>query len=166
MTAAYQPKDALRQEAQHWRISVEQALRTSGQHLTVPRRAILDWIAEQDQPFTAETLAAELEARKGISSRATVYRLLDWLREAAWIERVALRDERRTYARRMPGHQHQAICTRCGATVVLDGCGLDPWLADALATSGFAPRDHTLAVYGLCARCRATESERGEGAPP
>jgi Fe2+ or Zn2+ uptake regulation protein len=65
-----------------WRPGVQRALAREGYRFTAPRRAILDWIAGCDTAFTPEALAETLEARGEPSSRATVYRLVNWLHAA------------------------------------------------------------------------------------
>jgi Fur family transcriptional regulator, ferric uptake regulator len=141
--------------ADEWLASVTEALRASGQRTTVPRRAILHWIAGAAAPFGAETLVRELEAQHGISSRATVYRLLDWLRSEGWLERVHRDGAQSTYARLLPGHHHHAVCTQCGSVLVVGGCDIDQSFAAALRGSAFEIHGHMLEIYGLCGRCRA-----------
>ncbi|NJL34520.1 MAG: hypothetical protein HC893_12490 [Chloroflexaceae bacterium] len=95
-----------------WRHSAEVALRAARLRCTFPRRAILDWIAAATGPFTAEQLVAALEAQHGSSSRATIYRLLDWLQSAGWLTRIYSDGTQHAYARFWPGHHHTAVCVR------------------------------------------------------
>jgi Fur family ferric uptake transcriptional regulator len=140
---------------EEWLSTVVQALRADGQRQTVPRHAILAWIADAQAPFSAEVLVRELEARKGISSRATVYRLLDWLRAHGWIERIYSDGEQTTFARLLPGHHHHVVCTQCGTTLVVGGCDVEHIFAPILDRLDFAIHSHTLTLHGLCARCRS-----------
>lgn len=137
-----------------WRTQVEQMLIEQGQRLTVPRVAILGWIAATTVPFTAETLVSELVDRQQIGSRPTVYRTVDWLRSAGWIARVQSDESEHAYARMLPGHYHHAVCTDCGATLVLPGCEALQPLAAALADQGFEVRGHILELFGVCRECR------------
>jgi Fe2+ or Zn2+ uptake regulation protein len=126
-----------------WQTRLQQTLAAAGFHSTLPRRLMVTWIAETDGPFSAEALVSELEQRRG-GTRATVYRFVDWLRDHGWIERVYSDTTRHTYIRRQPGHRHQAICTRCGATVAIDSCAVEEFVAPQLASAGFAIHGHVL----------------------
>jgi hypothetical protein len=95
---------------------------------------------------------AELERRRG-GTRATVYRFVEWLCDHGWLERVYSDDTRHTYVRRQPGHRHQAICTSCGVTIVVDSCAVEELVAPRLAEAWFAVRGHVLEFYGLCRAC-------------
>jgi Fur family transcriptional regulator, ferric uptake regulator len=139
-----------------WAEQVQAAMRADGQRLTTPRLAILDWIAAQERPFSAEALTVALASRS--VGRATAYRAVDWLRERGWLARVQTERGDYTYARTLPGHHHHAICTRCGATLLVEGCGAIDALAALLARKGFRVHGHILELFGLCARCQlATE---------
>ncbi len=137
-----------------WRTQVEQMLIAHGQRLTSPRVAILRWIASTTAPFTAETLVAELVDGQHIGSRPTVYRTVDWLRSEGWIARVQIDGLEHSYARMLPGHYHHAVCTDCGATLVLAGCEALQSLTASLEDQGFEVRGHILELFGVCRECR------------
>jgi Fe2+ or Zn2+ uptake regulation protein len=117
---------------------------------------MIAWIAVAEGPFSAETLVAELDWQRG-GTRATVYRYIDWLRDHGWLERVYSDDTRHTYVRRQPGHRHQAICTCCGATLEINSCAVEEFVAPQLAAAGFALHGHVLEFFGLCRACRSSE---------
>ena len=71
-----------------WLDAVTDAVGCSTHRMTAQRRSVLRWIAGSDVPFTAESLAAELTPALSSGSRATIYRLLSWLREEGWLARV------------------------------------------------------------------------------
>lgn len=141
--------------AEVWRTHVEQALVAEQHRLTAARRAILDWIAASQVPFTAETLVEDLVERQGISSRPTIYRTVDWLRNAGWVGRVQSDGPEHSYARLLPGHYHHAVCRACGTTLVVAGCEALQNVVATLHTQGFEVQGHLLELYGICANCRA-----------
>lgn len=143
-----------------WRQSVERAVRGAGFRLTRPRGVILDHIARLSIPFTAEDIAGELEERQGLSSRATIYRMLDWLCTSGWIVRVQSDQTHNAYTRILPGDHHNLICTRCGGTMVIGGCNIETVLAPVLVGTDFDVHGHVLEVYGHCGRCRTTERRK------
>lgn len=142
-----------------WRQAAQQALARAGFRSTLPRRLMLEWIAAVNGPFSAEALVQELDRRRS-GTRATVYRFIDWLREHGWLARVHSDDARHAYVRRRPGHQHQAICSGCGATLTLDGCGIEDLVMPALIAAGFELHGHVLELHGLCRRCSQDHSGR------
>jgi Fe2+ or Zn2+ uptake regulation protein len=153
------PDQLVLPSAQEWRQGAERALQASGCRTTLSRRTILDWIAQIQTPFTAETLVADLEQR-GCASRPTIYRTIEWLRSAGWIARVQCDVDHHTYARHLPGHYHQVICTACGITQVISGCAIEQLLVPALSGADFEIHCHRLEIYGICGICRATRAVR------
>ncbi|MBA3471166.1 MAG: transcriptional repressor [Herpetosiphonaceae bacterium] len=141
-------------ETNAWCDGAEQALLVAGHRSTLPRRAVLSWIAQQHGPFTAEVLVRQLESERGESSRATIYRTLDWLRSAGWIARVHSEGAEHAYARVLPGHHHHAVCTRCGVILVVGGCLLEALVGPTLAAIDFEIHSHLLELYGVCSPCR------------
>lgn len=135
-----------------WMERIHADLRADDQRLTGPRRAIIAWIAAQDRPFSAEALsAALLTAQVG---RATAYRAVEWLRERGWLARVQTDRGDYTYVRTLPGHHHHAVCTRCGTTLLVEGCAAIESLTSLLARHGFQVQGHMLELFGQCAHCR------------
>lgn len=140
---------------QDWSERVQAALRADSQRMTAPRLAIIEWIAAQERPFSAEALTAALAQHSAGVGRATAYRAVDWLREQGWLARVQTERGDYTYARTLPGHHHHAVCTRCGATLLLEGCSALEVLTAQLAEHGFLVHGHILELFGRCACCRA-----------
>ncbi|MCS6882809.1 MAG: Fur family transcriptional regulator [Oscillochloridaceae bacterium] len=136
-----------------WGERVLAALRSEGHRLTGPRLAIIHQVASQERPFSAEALAATLAPAVG---RATVYRAVDWLRQRGWLARVQTERGDYTYVRTLPGHHHHAVCLRCGATLLVEGCQAIEALTALLARQGFRVQGHILELFGLCARCQGS----------
>jgi Fur family ferric uptake transcriptional regulator len=141
-----------------WLKAVTEALQAAGNRLTSPRRAVLRWIAESSAPFTAETLTHELAPQLATGSRATIYRLLQWLRVEGWLARIHNSDRTHALVRQLPGH-HQAICLGCGTTLLLGGCDLAPVVSPSLRDTGFTIESHLLEVYGWCGPCRDSRAQ-------
>ncbi len=161
MAAQTQAADAV------WRERVARALAESGQRRTVPRQAILDWMAAAGAPFSAEQVVVALEQQQGISSRSTIYRLIDWLVAQGWLTRIYNTDDLHTYVRIQPGHHHMAVCTQCGATQVISDCAIEESIQPVLTATNFEVHGHMLELYGLCGQCRAVlardPQQRGSG---
>lgn len=135
-----------------WIEAILGQFRQDKNRVTQPRIAMLNWIAAREAPFTAEEAVSELEGPLTAGSRATIYRLLLWLREAGWLARVHRTDSDHALVRQLPGH-HQAVCLRCGETLVIGGCDLTTMISQSLRGTGFAVSGHQLEVYGTCRGC-------------
>jgi Fe2+ or Zn2+ uptake regulation protein len=136
-----------------WRVEVEHALRDCNQRLTEQRLVVLDWIADTGGPFTAETLVADMEAQHG-SSRATIYRILEWLRSNGWIARVHSNPSQNSYICLVPGLAGKAVCSRCGTTFLFDTGDITQAMTTLVAALDFEMHGHVLELCGLCAHCR------------
>ena len=142
---------------QAWLDAVTDAVGRSTNRMTAQRRSVLRWIAGSDAPFTAESLTAELTSELTTGSRATIYRLLAWLREEGWLARVHRSDRTHALVRQLPGHC-QVICLGCGTTMVIGGFDLTPVLSPTLHGTGFTVESHLLEVYGWCRPCAGTRA--------
>ncbi len=137
-----------------WEERVTVALREQHIRLTRPRRAIIHWIASQTTVFSAEALAVAVSTPLARAGRSTVYRMVDQLREQGWLTRVQTERGLYAYSRTILGHHHHAICTRCGATLLIRGCAALDELYSLLSEYGFVVRHHLIELTGLCRNCQ------------
>ncbi len=147
-----------------WERLVIEACRNGQIRLTKPRRAIIAWIAGQHTLFSTEALAAAVATLPERIGRATAYRMVEQLRETGWLSRIRTERGSYAYARTLPGHHHHAICTRCGATLIIEGCAALDTLYALLETHGFVVQNHILELTGRCRQCRLAEAARRSGA--
>ncbi len=129
------------------------ALRTHGERVTAPRRAVLDALAGADA-LTADDVVARV-SDAGIH-RATVYRTLDLLADRGVAARRLVPDGASRYhlAATAPGHEHlHAHCRVCGAVVSVPSDVLAPAVA-SVAASGFDLDPAHSTLTGRCANCR------------
>jgi Fur family ferric uptake transcriptional regulator len=144
-----------------WVEKVLTHLSDGGHRVTEPRRAILDRIAQYQQPFSAEQLFRDVNGDNGAIGRATVYRTVELLHDGHWLARVhwnAAHDgeiaDEHAYVPVEQGHQHHLICKRCGSVVAFEGCDIDGILGGLARRLNFRVDDHWLEVYGLCQVCQ------------
>ena len=145
--------------APEWYAGVVYTFAHGGSRLTAARQGVLEWIAQVPIPFTAETIVADLKDQQGLSSRATIYRMVEWLCANGWIVRVQSDQVHNTYIRLLPGHHHTLICTQCGSSIIIGGCGIEELLASAVADTDFEVHGHMLELYGYCKECRTALRE-------
>ncbi|NLN20281.1 MAG: transcriptional repressor [Firmicutes bacterium] len=128
--------------------------REQGIRLTIPRKAVLQAIADLPNPFTATQV---LEAADSVG-RATVFRTLQLLCATKILEHVRLVDGQQVYvAGHPPTHHHHLICNACGTMRNIHDTTIGE-LADSIARAeGFFAEAHSFEIYGLCASCRQEE---------
>jgi len=140
-----------------WLDAVTDAVGRSSSRMTAQRRVVLRRIASSAAPFTAESLTAELTPELTSGSRATIYRLLSWLREEGWLARVHHSQRTHALVRQLPGH-YQAICLGCGTTMVIGGFDLTPVISPTLTGTGFSVESHLLEIHGWCRPCAGSRA--------
>ena len=145
--------------SEEWLTGTVHMFAESGGRITQARRAVLEWIAPVLVPFTAETIVADLAKPPGYSSRATIYRMVEWLCANGWLVRVQSDLLHNSYTRVFPGHHHMLICTRCGHSGILGGCTVETLLASIMADAEFEVHGHMLELYGYCKACRSTRMD-------
>jgi Fe2+ or Zn2+ uptake regulation protein len=131
-------------------------LRADGQRYTPRRRALVELLAEVDQPLTIPQL---LEHRRDLA-QSSAYRNLAVLERAGVVHRVVTTDEFARYelAEDLTEHHHHLICSTCGevADFTVPGAveaDLEAALAKVAKRAGFTARGHRLDLVGTCASC-------------
>lgn len=131
-------------------------LRADGQRYTPRRQALVELLAEVDQPLTIPQL---LERRRGMA-QSSVYRNLAVLERAGVVHRILTSDEFARYelAEDLTEHHHHLICQSCGdVTDFTLPKGVESDLESALARvarrSSFRVEHHRLDLVGTCPNC-------------
>lgn len=121
-------------------------MRGGGYKATPQRVEILEALeAEQHQSLD------DIRERCPGVGLVTIYRTLDLLGRLGLVRRLDLGDGPRYEM--AEDHHHHLICELCGAISEFEECPLDIKRLP-LQSFGFAPRSHSLEVYGQCAECR------------
>ena len=131
-------------------------LRADDQRYTPRRRALVELLAEVDQPLTIPQL---LEQRRDLA-QSSAYRNLAVLERAGVVHRIVTTDEFARYelAEDLTEHHHHLICSTCGdvadftvpAPVEHD---LETALTKVAKRAGFHTTAHRLDLVGTCASC-------------
>ena len=131
-------------------------LRADGQRYTTGRRALVELLAEVDQPLTIPQL---LEQRRGLA-QSSVYRNLAVLERAGVVHRIVTTDEFGRYelAEDLTQHHHHLICSTCGDVADFTVPApveheLESALTRAAKRAGFRASGHRLDLVGTCASC-------------
>ena len=126
---------------------------TPGLRPTRQRRAILEAVAAEDRPVSAQDLHARLRRSGASAGLATVYRTLQALADSGVLRTFQTPSGEVAYKVCEPGHHHHLICTRCGRVEEIPSCEVEEWAAGVAKRRGFAVSSHQADIYGVCASC-------------
>ena len=134
---------------------VEEVCRERGLQFTPLRRRVFEALARSEAPLGAYDLVEQLGRERRISP-ISVYRALEFLMEAGFIHRIAVRN---TY---LPCHHEHGsnettvflVCTVCGNVDELASSEVARDLAGTAAQVGFRPVSRTVELEGECQTCR------------
>ena len=135
--------------------SAEAICTARGERLTALRRQVLELVWRDHHPVGAYDLLAAMQAqsRRKVAP-PTIYRALDFLRQAGLVHRI---ESLNAYVGcRAPGRPQDVqfmICRSCRAAIELDDRAVASSLDAAAAAAGFAIEQRVVEVSGLCARC-------------
>lgn len=118
------------------------------------RRAVVAKLAEQSCAVSAADLADQLGADGRAVGRATVYRVLEGLRELHLVQRLELgREGTRYEPARADHHHHHFVCDACGDVVPFSDPGLERAIARLARKASFDVAGHDVVLHGACGRC-------------
>jgi len=118
---------------------------------TRQRRAILQAVAAEDRPVSAQDLHARLRSSGEAAGLATVYRTLQALADAGVLRTFQTPTGEVAYKVCEPGHHHHLICTRCGRVEEIPSCEVEEWASQVARRRGFSVSSHQADIYGVCA---------------
>jgi len=123
-----------------------------GTSASLPRsqQAVLDMLAEQGQPCSAQQLYRLLRRHQSIAL-ATVYRALEGLKRKGFVHSRASIHGELLYSL-TDQEQHYLTCLHCGQSFPLERCPIEG-LAQVQPSVEFKIYYHTLEFFGLCEPC-------------
>ena len=124
-------------------------LRSRGERLTTPRRAIIELLAGTREHFTVEDLAQRLHDAHPSIAPSTLYRTLEALEQWGLVERVH-RNQGPTFFHLTRSHQH-LVCEVCGKVSDVPSHELAPLVSRLRDHYGFDLHAHHVALPGACA---------------
>jgi len=129
-----------------------QTLRENGGRVTGPRRAILELLATEHGPFTAEDVHGRMKV--GECDLVTVYRSLTAMEALNLLRRCDFGDGSYRYEFNTGDHHHHhIICRACHGVKTLEMCVADG-LERMARQMGYGNVTHTLEIFGVCPKCR------------
>jgi Fur family ferric uptake transcriptional regulator len=138
--------------AEHARAVLDQAGRRRGG----ARNAIIDLLAGEPCALSALEIEDRLRGSERGVARASIYRILDLLRERGLVARLDLGDAVARYELVDPAgaHHHHLLCSSCGRLVPFDDGDLERSIDRLSRRLRFDTRDHEVILRGNCAACQ------------
>lgn len=133
-------------------------LRDEGERLTHPRRKVLEVLTRSGDHLTVNDVQRALRQAGEEMDSATIYRVLQWLKQVGLISQTDLGGEAIVYQVIDDHRHHHLVCLSCGSVSELDDGALDGLRRTLRRDYGFEPRIDHLAIFGLCRACRPKET--------
>jgi Fur family ferric uptake transcriptional regulator len=133
--------------------AVLRRLSQAGYRITQPRQAILQVLHEHDEGLSPEELHRLGQRVYPPLGLVTVYRTLDLLDELGLVRRVHSEERCQRYASAVP-EQHYLVCSVCHRVLEFPCGGLDPFIKEVQARTGYRVTEHLLELRGICPACQ------------
>ena len=140
--------------------STREALRSAGLRVTLPRCAVLAWLADHKHASALEVTGA-VRQRLGSVSTQTVYDVLEACTSAGLLRRIELAGQPARFEWRTGDNHHHLVCRSCGQTTDVDcAAGQRPCLQPT-ERHGYDVEEAEVVFWGLCPDCAAPASRTG-----
>jgi len=139
-----------------WAGRTLEALHRKGLRNGGARRAVIDLLAEQHCCLTAQEIFDRLRGSERKVGIASVYRVLELLSSAGFVQRIDLGSGSSRYEPIHSGgdHHHHLVCDSCGKVEAFEDRDLERALHRLEASSGYAVAAHDVVLHGSCGDCR------------
>jgi Fur family ferric uptake transcriptional regulator len=119
------------------------------------RRAVVEHLGRQGCAVTAPEVEDALRAAGTAVGRATVYRVLEQLRDARLVQRLDVGHGGGRYeaVRHGPDHHHHLVCDSCGDVLPFADPALERAIAKVADAVDFHVADHDVVLHGSCGSC-------------
>jgi len=124
-------------------------LKNKDSRITQARRIVFNRVFARHDHFRADDLAAELASGVDHVSRGTVYRTLDLMTEAGFVQKIRDQDVHAHYEH-IYGHgrHHHLICENTGEFIEFSSKVISDEIEKICKKYHFHPRLHRLVVFG------------------
>ncbi|WP_440995633.1 ferric iron uptake transcriptional regulator [Arhodomonas sp. SL1] len=133
-------------------------LRKAGLKVTLPRMKILEILENnRDAHLSAEDVYRHLMNAGADIGLATVYRVLTQFEAAGIVERHNFEGNQAVFELYEGSHHDHMVCVECGRIQEFVDEVIEERQQRVAAEHDFELTDHSLILYGRCARCRNAE---------
>lgn len=131
-----------------WPLFVE-FLKGKESRITQARRIVFDRVFARHDHFRADDLAAELSSGPDHVSRGTVYRTLDLMTQAGFVQKIRDQEVHAHYEHIYGhGHHHHLICEDTGEFIEFSSKVIAEEIDRICKKHNFTQRLHRLVVFG------------------
>ena len=151
--------DVERRSAPDWADHARAVLQHAGHHKGAARHKLIELLAQQSCALSALEIEDALrhdQRDQRLVGRASIYRVLELLRDHDLINRLDLGDGIARYELADPagGHHHHLLCDQCGQLVPFHDPGLERSINRLSDRLGFRTTDHEVTLRGNCPNCQ------------
>jgi len=136
-------------------LALKHNLKESGLKLTLPRMQILELLEEQtdDKHLSAEDIYKILIEKNSEIGLATVYRVLTQFEAAGIVNKHNFDGMHAVFELNDGKHHDHMVCEKCGLVQEFHNNKIEELQQEVALNHQFNITDHSLYLYGLCAKC-------------
>lgn len=139
--------------------SLLERLHVKGERLTIQRRLVLETLCAHKGHMTVEGIREQLAGRGMALDQATIYRIVQWLKETGLVAQTDLGTGSIVYEIIGGDCHHHLVCLECGTVTDLEDEALEQLRELLRRQHGFDPRIDHMAIFGRCHYCQGKEAE-------
>ena len=129
-------------------------LRNAGLKATLPRLKILELFEKSDERhLSAEDVYKVLLNAGDDVGLATVYRVLTQFEDAGLLVRHHFESGKAVFELNEGDHHDHIVCVKCGVVEEFYDAEIERRQQEAAESRGFKMQEHSLMIYGICAKC-------------
>lgn len=134
------------------------ALKKLGFKITMPRMKILKILEQQEgHHFSAEEVYRILKTAGDDVGLATVYRVLTQFESAGLVTRHNFEGGFSVFELNQGEHHDHLVCVKCGHVEEFIDDLIEQRQCEIAEKSGYQMTDHSLNIYGICAKCASSD---------
>ncbi|MES9898214.1 MAG: ferric iron uptake transcriptional regulator [Sedimenticola sp.] len=135
--------------------AISNKLKDVGLKVTHPRLTIIGILERrQGRHASAEDIYRQLLEEGEEIGIATIYRVLTQCEQAGLVKRLQFEGGRSVFELAEEDHHDHIVCIRCGYVEEFNDEMIEQRQQEIAARTGFTLEDHSMILYGLCAKCR------------
>lgn len=130
-------------------------LKKAGLKVTLPRVKILELLENSNQRHqTAEDIYKALLEEGEEIGLATVYRVLTQFESAGLVSRNHFESGQAVFELNEGSHHDHLVCVKCGRVEEFYDDLIEKQQKKIAEKKGYSITDHSLILYGICAKCQ------------
>jgi Fur family transcriptional regulator, ferric uptake regulator len=128
-------------------------LKNAGLKATLPRLKVLSLFENsKERHLSAEDIYKVMINSGEDVGLATVYRVLTQFEQAGLLVRHHFESGKAVFELNTGGHHDHVVCVKCGRVEEFYDAEIEKRQESAAAKLGFKMQDHSLTIYGVCAK--------------